>query len=313
MRFLVTGGAGFIGSNIAKALTMDSANEVVAADSFLSASWRNLVDFPGDVLTLKDSEDVSSILSAGPYDAIFHQASITGVIASDGSASVTNEVRMLRNNVETFRALLDYAIVTKARMIWASSCSVYGRNPTPMRESQTPDPLNVYAFSKLCMERLAKKYSSRLAHPVIGLRYSNVYGPGEEHKGKLASMIHQLAKQMRGGKRPRIFRSGEQTRDFVYIADVVQANLNALHAKESGSYNVGAGQSWSFNQVVEELNRVLDTKLEPDYFDNPYGFTQDNTEVDLTLSGRVLDYHPRHDLKKGIDAYNASGKLGKAD
>lgn len=309
MRTLVTGGAGFIGSNLAKALAANG-HDVVAADSFLSSSYKNLIDFPGDVLTLKDPEDLASIQSAGPYDAIFHQASITGVIAADGSASITNEHHMLRNNVETFRALLDYAVQTQARMIWASSCSIYGRNPTPMRESQPPDPLNIYAFSKLCMERLAKKYSPRLAHPIVGLRYSNVYGPGEDHKGKLASMIHQLAKQMRANKRPRIFRAGEQTRDFVYIDDVVQANLNALTAKSPGTYNVGAGQSWSFNQVVQELNRVLNTTLEPDYFENPYAFTQDKTEVDLTLAKQHLNYHPQYDLQKGITAYHATGHLG---
>jgi ADP-L-glycero-D-manno-heptose 6-epimerase len=182
-----------------------------------------------------------------------------------------------------------------------------------MRESQTPDPLNIYAFSKLCMERLAKKYSARLAHPVIGLRYSNVYGPGEDHKGKLASMIHQLAKQMRAGKRPRIFRAGEQKRDFVYIDDVVRANVAALRAKETGAYNVGAGRAWSFNEVVAELNRVLGTKLDPEYFENPYGFTQDHTEVDLALSRRVLGYEPKYDLKAGIDAYAASGKLGVSE
>ncbi|HEY1683508.1 MAG TPA: NAD-dependent epimerase/dehydratase family protein [Tepidisphaeraceae bacterium] len=309
MRTLVTGGAGFIGSNIAKSLA-SQGHDVVAADSFLSASYKNLIDFPGDCLTLKDPEDIASIRSLGPFDAIFHQASITGVIAADGSASITNEHHMLRNNVETFRTLLDYAVETKARMIWASSCSIYGRNPTPMRESQPPDPLNIYAFSKLCMERLAKKFASRLAHPIIGLRYSNVYGPGEDHKGKLASMIHQLAKQMRAGKRPRIFRSGQQTRDFVYIADVVQANLNAMNAKQSGVFNVGASQSWSFNQVVQELNHALGTQLEPDYFDNPYGFTQDQTQVDLTLVTQFLNYHPHYDLRKGISAYNASGHLG---
>jgi ADP-L-glycero-D-manno-heptose 6-epimerase len=297
---------------LAKALAAHG-HDVTAADSFLSASWRTLVDFPGDVLTLKDSEDVASMVAAGPYDAIFHQASITGVIASDGSASVTNEHRMLRNNVETFRALLDFAAQTKARVVWASSCSVYGRNPTPMRESQTPDPLNIYAFSKLCMERLAKKYAGRLAHPIVGLRYSNVYGPGEDHKGKLASMIHQLARQMRAGKQPRIFRAGQQKRDFVYIADVVQANIDALQAKETGAYNVGAGRAWSFNEVVYELNRVLSTCLDPEYFDNPYGFTQDHTEVDLALSRRVLGYEPKYDLKSGIDAYFASGKLGTSD
>lgn len=312
MRFLVTGGAGFIGSNLAKALA-SQGHEVTAADSFLSASWRTLVDFPGDVLTLENSEDVASMVAAGPYDAIFHQASITGVIAADGTASVTNEHRMLRNNVETFRALLDFAVQTKARMVWASSCSIYGRNPTPMRESQTPDPLNIYAFSKLCMERLAKKYAGRFAHPIVGLRYSNVYGPGEDHKGKLASMIHQLARQMRAGKQPRIFRAGQQRRDFVYVGDVVQANINALQAKETGAYNVGAGRSWSFNEVIAELNRVLGTKLEPEYFDNPYGFTQDHTEVDLTLSSRVLGYEPKYDLKSGIDAYFASGKLGTGE
>jgi ADP-L-glycero-D-manno-heptose 6-epimerase len=312
MRFLVTGGAGFIGSNLAKALAAEG-HEVTAADSFLSASWRTLVDFPGDVLTLKDTEDVASMAAAGPFDAIFHQASITGVIGADGTASVTNEHRMLRNNVETFRGLLDYAVETGAQVVWASSCSIYGRNPTPMRESQTPDPLNIYAFSKLCMERLAKKYSARLAHPVIGLRYSNVYGPGEDHKGKLASMIHQLAKQMRAGKRPRIFRAGEQKRDFVYIDDVVRANVAALRAKEPGAYNVGAGRAWSFNEVVAELNRVLGTKLDPEYFENPYGFTQDHTEVDLALSRRVLGYEPKYDLKAGIDAYAASGKLGVSE
>src|SRR4029078_5142882 len=175
---------------------------------------------------------------------IFHQASITGVIDADGSAC-GDAHRMMRNNVETFRALLDWAVETKARVIWASSCSVYGRGAVPMKESQPPDPLNTYAFSKLCMERLAARYADKLAHPIVGLRYSNVYGPGEAHKGKLASMIHQLAMQMRAGKRPRIFTAGEQKRDFVYIDDVVDANLAAMKSKVSGVFNSGAGRSWS--------------------------------------------------------------------
>src|SRR5205807_561285 len=190
------------------------------------------------------------------------------------------------------------------------SCSVYGRGPAPMREAQPPDPLNIYAFSKLTMERLAARYATKLAHPIVGLRYSNVYGPGEDHKGKLASMIHQLARQMRAGHRPRIFKAGEQKRDFVYIDDVVQANLCAASAGKSGVYNAGAGRSWSFNEVVAELNRVLKTNLEPDYFENPYGFTQDWTETDQSLAKEKIGYTPKFDLRAGVDAYHASAKLG---
>lgn len=309
MRVLVTGGAGFIGSNIARRLSHDG-HDVVATDSFLSADWKNLVHFDGDVLTLKDHDDVQSMIDAGPFEAIFHLASITGVISDGGAGGTADVHRMMRNNVETFRKLLDVAAAKKARLIWASSCSVYGRGAVPMKEDQPLDPLNIYAFSKLCMERLAARYATKLAQPVIGLRYSNVYGPGEDHKGKLASMIHQLARTMRAGTRPRIFRAGQQKRDFVYIDDVVDANLCALNAKESGNFNAGRGKSWSFNEVVAELNRVLKTNLEPDYFDNPYGFTQDWTETDQTRAKAVLKYEPRFDLRQGIEAYHASGTLG---
>lgn len=309
MRILVTGGAGFIGSNIAKQLHRDG-HDVVAADSFLSASWDTLVDFGGDVLTIRDHEDVQSMIDLGPFDVIFHEASITGVIPEAGGT--TDPHKMMRNNAETFRGLLDHAVMSKARVVWASSCSVYGRGAVPMKESQPLDPLNVYAFSKLTMERMAARYAKKLAHPIVGLRYSNAYGPGEANKGKLASMIYQLATQMRQGKRPRIFAPGTQKRDFVYIDDIVQANVKAMHAKEPGVYNAGAGRSWSFNDVVVELNRVLKTDLQPEYFDNPYGFTQDWTETDQSLGRVKIGYEPKFDLRAGIEAYHASGKLGAA-
>jgi ADP-L-glycero-D-manno-heptose 6-epimerase len=302
VRALVTGGAGFIGSNLAKRLANDG-HDVVVVDDFQSGHWTNLVDFTGDVRTVPSGPYSVNIFQMDRFDAVFHQASIT-------DTTVHDQARMMENNVEAFRVLLATCVKWKSRVVWASSCSIYGQGPVPMKESQPPDPLNVYAFSKLAMERLAMRYAPKLAHPIVGLRYSNVYGPGEAHKGKFASMIHQLARQMRAGNRPRIFTAGEQKRDFVSVWDVVQANLNALNAKESGSFNCGAGASWSFNQVVAELNRALGTDLEPEYFENPYSFTQDWTETDLTEARRVLGYQPKHDLRKGIEAYLESGKLG---
>ncbi len=304
MRVLVTGGAGFVGSNLAKRLT-SLGHETIVLDDFSSASWLNLVDFTGDVLTCDLAGDDSTLRSAKPFDAIFHQASIT-------DTTVMDQRKMMHNNVEGFRSLLDLASGWGSRMVWASSAATYRRGPAPMKESQPAAPLNVYGYSKLAMERLAERYADRLRHPIVALRYFNVYGPGEAHKGKFASMIHQLARQMRGGKRPRIFTDGNQKRDFVYIDDVVQANLKAVTARAPGVFNVGSGSAGSFNEVVRQLNRVLKTDLPPEYFENPYDFFQTWTEADLTASRAGIDYNPRFDLARGIDAYQESGYLGHA-
>jgi ADP-L-glycero-D-manno-heptose 6-epimerase len=302
MRILVTGGAGFIGSNLVKRLEVDG-HQTVALDDFSSATFKNLIDYRGDVLTLDVSADVSPLAKAEPFDVIFHEGSIT-------DTTVLDQRKMMTNNVEGFRNLLDLAVRWGSRVVWASSAATYGRGPAPMKESQRPEPLNVYGYSKLAMEHLARLYAPKLKHPIVGLRYFNVYGPGEQHKGKFASMIHQLAKQMKTGKRPRIFAPGEQKRDFVYIDDVLQANLRAMAAKETGVCNVGAGSAGSFNQVVTQLNKVLKTDLQPEYFENPYDFFQTWTEADLTQSRKVLGYDPQYDLEKGIEAYHASGTLG---
>jgi ADP-L-glycero-D-manno-heptose 6-epimerase len=302
VRVLITGAAGFIGSNLAQCLSAQGF-DVVGTDDFSSAHWNNLITFTGDMLTLAPTANLDALRSAGPFPVIFHQASIT-------DTTVTDQRHMMLNNVEYFRQLLDLAVEWKSRMVWASSCSIYGQGAVPMKESQPPDPLNVYAYSKLAMERLAERYRPKLKQPIIGLRYSNVYGPGEAHKGKFASMIYQLAKQMRAGKRPRIFTAGQQRRDFVYIADVMQNNLKAMKSTSSGIFNAGAGAAWSFNEVVAQLNRVLKTDLAPDYFENPYSFTQDWTQTDLTEAKAKLGYEPEYDLVRGVDAYFASRKLG---
>ncbi len=145
---------------------------------------------------------------------------------------------------------------------------------------------------------------------VVGLRYCNVYGPGEAHKGKRASMIFQLARQMRE-KDPRLFKFGEQKRDYIYVKDVVTANLKAAEAGESGVVNCGSGAATTFNALVEILNRNLGTERRPEYIDNPYEAAyQNHTECDMAQAKRLIGFVPEYDIEKGIADYASTGKLG---
>ena len=296
MRALVTGGAGFIGSNLARRLEKDG-HEVVVLDNFFSGNFANLVDFKGDVV----SGGCEASEPCAHCDAIFHQASIT-------DTTVTDQLQMMRNNVEGFRHVLGWAARWGARVVWASSAAVYGNLPAPNKITDASTPLNVYGYSKLAMERLAHVWAEEHSKlPVIGLRYFNVYGKGEAHKAKFASMIWQLSLQMKAGKRPRVFTAGEQKRDFVSIEDVVEANILAMQADHpplAAVFNVGSGKAHTFNEVIAGLNKALGTKLEPDYFENPYAFFQKHTEADISQTSKVLGYKPHYgDVAKGIAAY----------
>jgi ADP-L-glycero-D-manno-heptose 6-epimerase len=305
MRILVTGGAGFIGSNLAKHLESaeGGGHEVTVLDNFSSGSFTNLVDFRGDVV----AGSCEGHEPCAHCDVIFHQASIT-------DTTVTDQLHMMRNNVEGFRNVLHWAARWGARVVWASSAAVYGNGAAPNKLSDTPHPLNVYGYSKLAMERLAHLWAEEHTKlPIIGLRYFNVYGPGEAHKGKFASMIYQLAQQMKAGKRPRVFKAGEQKRDFVAVQDVIAANVAAMkadHPPLAAVFNVGCGMAGSFNEVIAGLNAALGTKLEPEYFENPYAFFQTHTEADITETVKTLGYHPRFtNVAQGIRAYKTSGAL----
>jgi len=154
------------------------------------------------------------------------------------------------------------------------------------------------------MDNLAGDFAA--AHPdikLVGLRYFNVYGPREYYKGHVASMMYQLYLQMKAGKRPRIFKFGEQMRDFVYVKDLVRGNLNALDAKKSCVCNLATGKPGNFNEVIEALNKALKTDLAPEYFDNPYGFYQNKTQADLRQAKALLNYRPEWSLADGIADY----------
>ena len=138
---------------------------------------------------------------------------------------------------------------------------------------------------------------------IVGLRYFNVYGPREAHKGVPASMVYHLSRQMKAGKQPRIFKHGEQKRDFVYVKDAVEGSIRALNGQTSGIYNLGTGQPRSFNELIDVLNKCLGTNLQPEYFDNPHAHYQNFTQADLTNARKALGYQPRFPLEDGVRDY----------
>jgi ADP-L-glycero-D-manno-heptose 6-epimerase len=242
--------------------------------------------------------DLCARFRPGEFQAIFHLASITDTTVADPR-------QMIFNNVEGFRRTAEFARLSGTPLVFASSAAIYGVcRSGHMPEDQPARPANVYGFSKVLLENLARRYAAGSRNfRIVGLRYFNVYGPGEAHKGAASSMIYQLAGQIRAGKRPRIFKYGEQKRDFVYIKDVVEATVLAVEATRSGVYNVGSGRATSFNEVVALLNKALGTDQEPDYFDNPYSFYQPHTEADVALARAELGYDPRYPIDRGIAEY----------
>jgi len=299
---IVTGGAGFIGSNLTLALQEKFPDaRLTVIDDFRSGNFKNLVGYRGDFvaqnLAMLDWREQFGDPAAATFDAIFHLASITDTTLHDQFVQV-------HDNVESFRRLLNFARPTRTRVIYACSASTYGAVTQASVETNGAAPANVYSFSKVIMDNIAMREAS--GNPdwiIIGLRYFNVYGPREAHKGVPASMVYHLAQQMKAGQRPRIFKHGEQKRDFVYVKDALEGSIRALDAQTSGIYNLGTGQARSFNELVEVLNKYLGTKLPPDYIDNPHAHYQNFTQADLTNARSALGYEPHFPLEEGVRDY----------
>jgi ADP-L-glycero-D-manno-heptose 6-epimerase len=304
---LVTGGAGFIGSNLTLELQERFPEAAITViDDFRSGDFKNLQGFRGDIVAADLSRlDFKDQFGRPEFDVVFHLASIT-------ATTEHNQVLQVHDNVESFRRLLRFIEPSQAPVIYASSAATYGIAAQVNREDDAPAPANVYAFSKVHLDNLARQTSQNYPDwKIVGLRYFNVYGPREAHKGVPASMIYHLAQQITGGKRPRIFRAGEQKRDFVYVKDIVAFTIGALHAPSSAIFNAGSGQPRSFNELVTILNEVLGTRLEPEYIDNPFAFYQPHTEADMSRMASVLGLTPQFSLEQGVRDYFESGFLVK--
>src|SRR5437868_7979973 len=301
-KFIITGGAGFGGSNLTLGLQEKFPDaHLTVIDDFRSGDFKNLVGYRGDFvaenLATFDWRETFGGPEAAGFDAIFHLASITDTTLHDQFVQV-------HDNVESFRRVLNFARPARTRIIYASSAATYGPATAASVESNGAAPANVYAFSKTIMDNVAMREAQEdPTWIIIGLRYFNVYGPREAHKGVPASMVYHLAQQMKAGQRPRIFKHGDQKRDFVFVKDVLEGSILALEAHESGIYNLGCGQARSFNDLVDVLNKCLGTNFEPDYIDNPHAHYQNFTEADLSNACNALGYKPQFPLEEGVRDY----------
>jgi ADP-L-glycero-D-manno-heptose 6-epimerase len=308
---LITGGAGFIGSNLAFYFQANfPKSKVTVFDCFRNnetfqngnqksfGHYNNLIGFRGDIIcgNINNKDDLS-LLSDYNFDVIFHHAAIS-------DTRVYDQEIIMKTNVNSFYDLLAIAKKNQSALVYASSAATYGSLPSPQTEGKE-SPENPYGFSKCIMDQIATRYA--IENPdltIVGLRFFNVYGPREYYKAKTSSMVIQLGHQILDGNAPRLFENSSQIlRDFIYIDDVIQSNIKACTPKRNGYYNVATGISRSFQDIADILQKELNTDLGTEYFPNPYDGYQMNTKADISKSKKFLDFESKFSLESGIKAY----------
>ncbi|WP_251965229.1 ADP-glyceromanno-heptose 6-epimerase [Salinibacter ruber] len=308
-KYIVTGGCGFIGSNLVRKLNEEGVEDITVVDRLGEGEkWKNLrgLSFSNYV----DKEAFRKNVNAGGIDGdvevVFHQGACTDTTERDGRY-------MLENNFAYTRDLIEWASDAGVRLIYASSAAVYGKSRCfDAAGSDNLSPVNKYGLSKLLIDNYVDTHADHLDATVLGLRYFNVYGPGEGHKGEMASMVRKMADQVRAGEAIRLFEGtdgfadGGQKRDFVHVDDVCRANIFAARADiDSGVINVGTGTARSFNELAEIIfENIRHTGIEyipfPDELDGKY---QSFTEASLEGLREMRYGQSFMEVEEGISRY----------
>ncbi len=253
MYTIVTGAAGFIGANLIKGLNERGVDNIIAVDNLTRADkFINLTDC--EISDYLDKQEFLEVLDSGQLDgavdAILHQGACSDTMETDGRY-------LMANNYRYSATLLDFCVDQDVPFLYASSASVYGGGGVFREAREFEAPLNAYGYSKFLFDQVVRRRLPDLSSPVVGFRYFNVYGPREQHKGRMASVAFHFFNQFQAEGRVKLFEGcdgyadGEQRRDFVFIDDVVKVNMFFLERQElSGIYNLGTGRAQSFNDVA---------------------------------------------------------------
>jgi ADP-L-glycero-D-manno-heptose 6-epimerase len=290
-RVVVTGAAGFIGSNIVKGLNARGIDDIIAVDDLTQGDkFRNLADLR--IEDYIDADEFYALFADGAFgkvDAVFHEGACSDTMEQDGKY-------MMDNNYGVSCSLFESCQQRGTRLLYASSAAVYGGSDTFRETPEFERPLNVYGYSKLLFDQRMRRECGpdfrKAGHQVVGFRYFNVYGPREQHKGRMASVAFHQFNQFRDGGKVKLFGEyggygpGEQTRDFVFVDDVVAVNLWFFdHPDRRGLFNLGTGRAQPFNDVALGVINAL----------HPGGVQDAATAVDLQL----LEYVPFPDALRG--------------
>jgi len=304
---IVTGGAGFIGSNIVFGLNESGRDDILVVDDLRQGEKHRNLNRARFTDIIGKNELLDQLDALGDVEAIFHQGACADTTESDGRY-------MMRNNYEYSKRLLHFADQRGVRFIYASSAAVYGDGKAGFREEPScEDPLNIYGFSKLAFDNYVRQRAARPNAVVTGLRYFNVYGPHEQHKGRMASVALHLYRQLQAGENMKLFEGSDGfLRDFIHIDDVVAVNLWFLAHPVAGIFNCGSGRARPFTDVADTL-RTLEGKGKTELIPFPADLVakyQRFTEADLTELRAAGYERPARSLEQGLASYHEVLRAG---
>ncbi len=296
MAYLVTGGAGFIGSHLVNELVSKNKEVIVIDD--LSAGKRKNIDEKAVFYEKNINDDLSEVFEKHDIEAVFHFAAKIMV-----QESIDNPLMTHDTNVNGTLNLLEHCRKHGVkRFVLSSSAAVYGSiEEMPLREDMKPEPISPYALHKFIDEEYCKLYMKLYGLEPVMFRYFNVYGPKQNPAGNYANLIPKFLKMLLERKIPTINGDGEQTRDFIYVKDVVRGNIKALNASDEcfgEVFNLGTGISTSVNEVVSTIKEVTGSKVVPKH--GPPVIEPRNSKADINKAKKLLDWKPEYSFKEGI-------------